>query len=201
MKFVFDDLPVDASFNPIEPEWKKIWAPRPVYLALFGLVLAIATCHLLGKLFLPPVRIGITYWTLIVAFALYGALIPASLLVEWLVLPRAGTKTVGWSRNKHILFLHHNGVIYRNRLIFVRVSPFLVFCLLPILVIWFFNLGPSPLQVVPLILGIFCGADLSKAILLLALVPNRAMIRAFGWNLYWSDGSAPPNKPLELTDQ
>ncbi len=221
MRFHFGIPPEDETFNPQTEGWLPIREPEPRVLTLIAIPVAIGLFLLWGilcflafpyELFVPKIipisekviQIQMPFVESILEtsiwpfFTILILFIPIHELIHTLCFPDRGLSArtlIGLWPSRGFFYAHYEGPMWRNRFLFVLVTPYIVLSLMPLALIAGLRfLGWLPeimlnLAWLSLVNSLGAAGDMIGVWLVLSQITRAASVRNKGWRTYWKPAS------------
>jgi len=191
MKFRLGPIPDDPQFDPIAEGWAPLreYGPGKMQLIAIPIMVAIAFLFNLGfwlsgvdtspltDIRNAPAAIGIVL-----------VLAPVHELLHFICLPSFGfnDKSVfGFWPKVFSAYVFYNGVLTRNRYIFIGICPFVALSVIPLLCSYILPSVPMVIVAASYLNSFMSGMDLMGSFVLAKQVPSNSLVRNKGYKTYW----------------
>jgi len=186
MRLHIGEIPDSPDFVP-DASWTLMPEPTPWVMQLLSLPVGMSLALALGVLWLTLTPLGRapapSGGELLVALL---AIVPAHEGLHLAMHPRTGDSIIGFWPSRLLFYTHYHNQLPCRRYLAVLITPVAVLSLVPLAACALTATGSPFLAVASLTNALFASGDLFAVGLLLAQVPQSAMLRSKGWRLYWS---------------
>jgi hypothetical protein len=194
----------NASFQPEAMGWRVVKTPGDLVFLLLGVLLtllALRSLFWLWGVLVGSVSGRPTLVSLLVGLpAILSVVIPVHELLHGLPLPGGGRSpatTFGVWPARFMFYVHHDGVVPRNRWLLSLVAPFVVLSVGPVVLGALLHQGHWVLLAVAGLNALLGGTDLLVALIVVAQVPSAAVVRPRDEQLWWGERTQ-PTRPVSM---
>jgi len=184
-------MPKDPTFEPEHEGWMRVPEPGPLKMMMLiipPMVVLGLSFHFIFSLAGANVQPLTNIRNAPIALAIIAGIAPIHELLHLLCLPGFGLNEesiVGFWPKMFAPYVYYEGVLSRNRYIFICACPFAVLSVVPLLVSLINPDIPVIVIAVSYLNCLLSGADLAGIFLLLKHVPSGASIKNNGTEGYW----------------
>ena len=191
MKFRLGPLPDDPLFDPISEGWILLREYGPLKMQLIAIPIMVAIAFLFNLGFwlsgvdtspLTDIR------NVPNAIGIVLVLAPVHELLHFICLPSFGLNDksmFGFWPKVFSPYVFYNGVLTRNRHIFIGICPFIALSVIPLLCSYILPSIPIVIVAASYLNSFMSGMDLMGSFLLVKQVPSNTLVRNKGDKTYW----------------